>query len=127
MISLFELTVANYIDAAHFLRGYRVNCANIHGHTWRVEVTLQGRQLDSAGLLVDFNDIKKMIKEITAGFDHNLINAVGPFDNINPTSENLARHIYREMKKAVAPLEGIRVLKVVVAESRDTSAAYHEE
>lgn len=82
---MFEITVAKYIDSAHLLRGYQGKCANIHGHTWRVEVTLKGEQLNQIGLLVDFHDIKKIIKGVTEAFDHRLINDIEPFDRVNPS------------------------------------------
>lgn len=123
---LFELTVANYIDAAHLLRGYQGKCANIHGHTWRVEVTLKGEQLNEIGLLVDFNDVKSLIKEVTLAFDHKLINEVAPFDQVNPSSENLAKYLFHELIKGLSAYKGIQVVKVMVSESRDTAAVYYE-
>lgn len=123
---LFELTVANYIDAAHLLRGYQGKCANIHGHTWRVEVTLKGEQLNEIGLLVDFNDVKSLIKEVTLAFDHKLINEVVPFDQVNPSSENLAKYLFHELIKGLSAYKGIQVVKVMVSESRDTAAVYYE-
>lgn len=123
---MFELTVANYIDAAHLLRGYQGKCANIHGHSWRVEVTLKGEQLNQIGLLVDFNDIKSVIREVTAAFDHKLINEVEPFDQINPSSENLAKYLFQELRKGLSAYKGIEVVKVMVSESRDTAATYYD-
>lgn len=123
---MFEITVANYIDSAHLLRGYQGKCANIHGHTWRVEVTLKGEQLNEIGLLVDFHDIKKIIKEVTEAFDHKFINDIKPFDRVNPSSENLAKYFFYEIKKGLSAFDNVAIVKVLVSESRDTSAVYYE-
>lgn len=123
---MFEITVANHIDSAHSLRGYQGKCANIHGHTWRVEVTLKGENLNGIGLLVDFSEVKKIVREVTEAFDHKLINDIEPFDRVNPSSENLARYVYDEIKKRLSSYEGVSIVRVLVSESRDTSAAYYE-
>lgn len=123
---MFEITVASYIDAAHFLRGYQGKCANIHGHSWRIEVTLSGKTLNEIGLLVDFSDIKRIVKEAADLFDHKLINDIEPFDSINPSSENLAKYFFEKIKKSLSIYRGINVVKVLVSESRDTSAVYYE-
>lgn len=123
---MFEITVATHIDSAHLLHGYQGKCSNIHGHTWRVEVTLKGAQLNEIGLLIDFNEVKMVIKEVTAAFDHKLINDIEPFDQVNPSSENLAKYFFHEIKNGLSPYEGVFVVKVLVAESRDTSSVYYD-
>ena len=120
----YLLTVSQDFEAAHYLSGYPGNCANIHGHTWKVEITISGSQLDSVGMLVDFRDIRKELKAVLAQFDHVLINEVAPFDKINPTSENLACFIYQHMKGQFAHC---RLESVKVWESDHTWAAYGEE
>ena len=123
---MFEITVATHIDSAHLLRGYQGKCSNIHGHTWRVEVTLKGAHLNEIGLLIDFNEVKMVIKDVTAAYDHKLINDIEPFDQVNPSSENLANYFFDEIKKGLSPYENVLVVKVLVAESRDTSAVYYD-
>lgn len=123
---MFEIIVASYIDSAHFLRGYQGKCANIHGHTWKIEVTLSGKNLNEIGLLVDFNQIKKIIREAAELFDHKLINDIEPFSNINPSSENLAKYFFEKIKESLSIYSDIQVVKVLVSESRDTSAVYYE-
>lgn len=123
---MFEINAAVYFDGAHFLRDYQGKCANIHGHTWRVEVTVTGKQLNEQGLLLDFNIVKKIMKDVTDPFDHKLINDIEPFNKLNPSSENLAKHFFYEIKKKLATFAEINVQKVLVSESRDTSAVYFE-
>ena len=120
----YYLTVSQDFDAAHYLSGYSGNCANIHGHTWKVEITIAGSQLDSIGMLVDFRDIRTELTAVLDQFDHVLINEVPPFDKINPTSENLASFIYQHMKGQFA---GYRLESVKVWESDHTWATYREE
>lgn len=124
---MFEITVANHIDSAHFLRGYQGKCLNVHGHTWRIKVTLKGERLNELGLLVDFSEVKRIIGEVTECFDHKLINEIEPFDRINPSSENLARYVYCRVKEKIASLQNISVVKVSVSESRDTEAVYYKD
>lgn len=117
---MFELMVEESFDAAHALRGYEGPCENLHGHTWRVQVFLKGAKLDKIGLLDDFKHIKKELAAVLKAFDHRLLNDVAPFLFKNPTSENLAETIYRQLKKK---LKGIS--KVTVWESATTNASFY--
>ena len=118
---MFELTVEDSFDAAHALRGYDGPCENLHGHTWKVRVFLQGDQLNEIGLLEDFKNIKKHLKIILDEFDHTNLNDLALFQKINPSSENLAKIIFDKLK---ADLSGIS--KVTVFESPTTSASYSD-
>ncbi len=126
---MFEITVEETFAAGHFLRNYRGKCENLHGHNYKVEVTLAGRELDAAGLLLDFVEVKRLLRELAERFDHKLLNDVPPFDQLNPTAETIARHFYEELKRA---LEGtphrdrVRVARVRVWETETTSAAYSD-
>ena len=124
---MFELTVAVYMDSAHFLRGYQGKCAGVHGHSWKLEATVGGDRLNNLGLLIDFHDLKKIVQKAAGTFEHKLINDIEPFDKINPTSENLARHFFREIKDGLSAYQGIKLTRVLVSESRDTSAVYYED
>lgn len=116
---MFELTVEDTFDAAHALRGYDGPCENLHGHTWKVKVFLQGSELNKIGLLEDFKNIKKCLKTILDKFDHTNLNDLDLFQKINPSSENLSKIIYEKMKKNLN-----NVSKVTVFESPTTSASY---
>ena len=118
---MFELMVEETFDAAHALRGYEGPCENLHGHTWKVRIQLQGQKLDQIGLLEDFKVLKQELKTVLDQFDHKLLNDVKPFETENPSSENLARYIYKEMKKTKKCLT-----KVTVWESATSCAAYWE-
>ncbi|ACV64343.1 6-pyruvoyl tetrahydropterin synthase and hypothetical protein [Desulfofarcimen acetoxidans DSM 771] len=125
MSILFELKVTEHFDSAHYLREYPGKCKNVHGHTWYIEVVLQGENLDSTGILIDFSELKGLIKNIIEPFDHQLLNEQVPFEVDNPTSENLARYFYHEIKKKLSD-KPVKLVRVTVSESRATAAAYFE-
>lgn len=108
---MYSLIVKESFDAAHFLKDYKGKCAKIHGHTWYVEVEIQGEKLDKTGMLIDFGEIKKKIREILP--DHEFLNEVIP---INPTAENLSKHFFNEFEKEFSE-KGIKIKSVTVWES----------
>ena len=118
---MYELMVEDSFDAAHALRGYEGPCENLHGHTWKVQVFLSGEKLNKIGLLEDFKVIKKQLQDILAEFDHKLLNDLKAFEAENPSSENLARIIFKKMKEQSKALS-----RVVVWESHTAHAAYWE-
>ncbi|MCS7316278.1 MAG: 6-carboxytetrahydropterin synthase QueD [Bryobacterales bacterium] len=124
---MFEIAVEECFAAAHALRSYRGKCENVHGHNYKVEVALEGEQLDGAGLLVDFVELKRWLREIIERLDHRLLNDVAPFDRLNPTAENMARYFWEEVARelAASPHAGrVRVARVTVRETDSTCAVY---
>ncbi|MGC9972350.1 MAG: 6-carboxytetrahydropterin synthase QueD [Bryobacteraceae bacterium] len=121
---MFEVSVEETFAAGHALRGYRGKCENVHGHNYRVRVTLQGEQLDSAGLLVDFVELKRTLRAIVERLDHTFLNDVPPFDKLNPSAENMARYFYEEMTQGLAGDNAVRVAEVKIWETDTATAAY---
>jgi len=121
---MYELGVKRKFSAAHQLRGYRGKCEALHGHTFMVEVRVRAEGLNEIGLAMDFKEIKSVIDRILDRYDHALLNNVPPFDEINPSSENLARTIHDLVKNELA--EGVSVSGVTVWESEDAWASYQE-
>lgn len=110
---MFVIAVEQHFDAAHFLRGYQGKCEALHGHRFRVVARIAARDLDDTGMAYDFTRLKGHLGEILARFDHTCLNDVAPFDEVNPSSENLATTIYRELQVRLAgapvSLAGIEV------------------
>lgn len=120
---MYELTVESGFSAAHRLREYRGKCENLHGHNWRVEVTIASKQLDNGGMVIDFRKIKEKLGSILDKLDHTYLNELSEFKKINPTSENIASYIYSRLKKLITGKK-ITVKKVSVWETKDSSATY---
>lgn len=123
---MFEVCVEHTFAAAHQLRNYRGKCENLHGHNYRVQVSVEGRELAFNGLLFDFTDLKKALHGVAGYLDHKFLNELPPFDAVNPTAENIAKFICEEVQKSLPdpPVNGARVCQVKVWET-DTSLAIY--
>jgi len=121
----YELLVRDGFSAAHRLRAYKGKCEQLHGHNWHVDLRLAGNDLDPAGMLLDFGDIKRLLGEALRDLDHTYLNDVAPFDTINPSSENLAR-VIAERVAARLPA-GVRVVSLTTWESDRCAATYRPD
>ena len=99
---MYEITVEKYFEAAHYLRGYQGKCENVHGHRYKVVVKIGAEKLNKIGLAYDFTDLKRHLKDILDRYDHACLNDIKPFDKINPSAENIAAVIFKELKKKLA-------------------------
>ncbi|MFA4885303.1 MAG: 6-carboxytetrahydropterin synthase QueD [Desulfotomaculaceae bacterium] len=128
---MYELAVKTRFAAAHSLSDYIGPCARLHGHTWHVEVTFKGPDLNHTGMLLDFKEVKTSVKNIVDKLDHVNLNDLNPFikgGEENPTVENLARYIYQRLKLEFGDRErSVKVAVVRVWESPDASASYTED
>lgn len=124
---MYKITASVHFDAAHYLKDYPGKCAEIHGHRWVVGIQISGEELNEIGILIDFNDIKQYLREVTEKLDHRLINEVQPFDRINPTAENMARYIYESVKEKLSKdFPGLKIDFVEVCETPQAKAVYQE-
>ena len=124
--SLWRLTVRGEFASAHALRHYQGKCESLHGHNYSVEMVVEGETLTpDTELVVDFTVLKKELRAELALIDHVNLNEYSPFDTVNPSSENLARYIYRNMKARLAEMP-IRLYSVTVGETAMQSATYME-
>jgi 6-pyruvoyltetrahydropterin/6-carboxytetrahydropterin synthase len=122
---MFEVSVDETFSSGHALRGYKGKCENVHGHNYKVRVTLAGPELDSIGLLYDFVHLKQSIQGVIRTLDHRFLNDFAPFDTVNPSAENIARHIYEEIRKQMKTVaNGAEISQVTVWETDVTSATY---
>ena len=122
---MYELTVESDFSAAHLMRGHPGACARLHGHNYRVLVSVEGENLDATGMLVDFAELKAVFEGILGELDHRNLNEIPPFDEINPSSEHLARYVYGRMTDAFA--DRVRVSRVTIYESATSSVTYRED
>ena len=122
---MYILTVEDNFASAHQLRGYKGKCENIHGHNWKVVLSVKGERLNEIGLLIDFHDLKKMLKEILNDLDHKNINEIPPFDQINPSSENIAKYISEKMAFSLSKLSNdLKIDSVTIWESNTSRCTY---
>jgi len=124
--SVYEIYVQDHFSAAHALRGYNGNCSKVHGHNWIIEIFVQCRQLNSIGIGIDFRDVKESVKKILKRVDHTHLNDLDIFSDTNPTSENIARFLYKELE-ANLNTPYIKVSRVKVSETPGCGSSYWEE
>ena len=120
---MYQLSVEQHFDAAHFLRGYRGKCEALHGHRFQVVVKIKSDEVNDIGIVYDFVELKQQLRDILARFDHTCLNDVPPFDTINPSSENIAVTIYNELQPKLAGAP-VSLSGVEVWESLQTRVAY---
>jgi len=120
---MYELTVITQFAAAHQLRKFRGKCEKLHGHNWRIEVSLTGEKLNDAGLLIDFEEIKEATDRILEELDHSFLNELPQFKDQNPSSENIAAYIFEKLGSTLNNNQ-IKVTKVTAWESDSARASY---
>jgi 6-pyruvoyltetrahydropterin/6-carboxytetrahydropterin synthase len=125
---MYEVTVEGGFSSGHYLRNYKGKCENPHGHNYKVRITLRGESLDKAGLLLDFRDLKQVMRPVIDRIDHQMLNDLKPFDAINPSAENLAKFFYDETNLQLAEMTGgrVRVKDCTIYETDTTTATYYE-
>lgn len=129
---MYEIKVTDEFSGAHNLRHYKGKCERLHGHNWKVEVSLRARGLNAQGMVMDFSELKKKLKEVLSSLDHQYLNGIGHFKKNNPTSENIARFIHTELgKKGTAPFFAEKgrcplFLKVSVWETQNSCASFEK-
>jgi 6-pyruvoyltetrahydropterin/6-carboxytetrahydropterin synthase len=121
---MWELMVTGRFAAAHSLRNFKGRCEALHGHNWRVEVVVRGRELDEAGLVMDFGELKRLMNQALDELDHKHLNEVPPFDRDNPSSEMIARHLHGRVAAGLPA--GVEMARVSAWESEDSRATYLE-
>ena len=122
---MFRLTIHTAFAAAHNLTHYQGDCENLHGHNWKVEVSILTNELDKAGLGIDFKILKKETNTLLKTLDHKYLNELSPFTELSPSSENIARYLYGELTKIFGSKK-VKVEKVTVWESDFAAATYYE-
>ena len=125
---MFEITVQAGFSSGHYLRDYHGKCENPHGHNYRVLVTLVGERLEPNGLLLDFKQLKQVLKPTVEYLDHQMINDLQPFTTVNPSAENLAKYFFDKTAQELDTMtEGrVRVKDCTIYETDTSFAKYYE-
>ena len=122
---MYELMIESQFSAAHQLRGYKGKCEGLHGHNWRIQVTVSSEKLNDVGMAMDFHDLKAMTNEVISSLDHSFLNEVFPFTEKNPSSENIAKWIYDLINKKIKKKQ-CNMSSVTIWENETSSATYYE-
>jgi 6-pyruvoyltetrahydropterin/6-carboxytetrahydropterin synthase len=125
-MQMYELTIETGFASAHQLRGYRGKCENLHGHNWKVQISVMAERLNEIDIAIDFHDLKRIANEVISPLDHAFLNDIFPFTEKNPSSENIAKWIFDSMKKKIND-GNLRMSAVTVWESDTASASYYED
>lgn len=120
---MYEVTIIKSFSAAHMLAAVGGKCEELHGHNFKVEVTVAAQDVDSSGILIDFRNVKKWLQEILDNLDHQHLNEVPAFFGKNPSSENIAKYICGEMKLKSRQVE-VKIARVKVWESESAVVTY---
>jgi 6-pyruvoyltetrahydropterin/6-carboxytetrahydropterin synthase len=120
---MYELKVITRFAAAHRLTMVGAKCENMHGHNWKIEVVLQGDRLNSAGVLMDFGDVKALLRDIIARLDHQFLNELPMFVGGQPSSERIATFVADQLQQAL-DVPTVRVSRVSAWESEDACATW---
>ena len=121
---MFEVSVEHTFAAGHALRNYRGKCENVHGHNYRVRITLRGERLDATGMLADFTELKRILRGISEPLDHVFMNEIEPFITLNPTAENMAWYFCMQLQEQLKLDVPVEVAEVSVWETDIQSATY---
>ena len=120
---MYEVTIIKSFSSAHLLAQIGGKCEELHGHNFKVEVTVSAPDLKESGLLIDFRVVKKWLGEILDQMDHKYLNELPFFSGINPSAENIAKYICEEMEQKVKT-SGVNVARVKIWESENAAVTY---
>jgi len=120
---MYILTVLDDFSAAHRLPLSGGRCENLHGHNWKVEIEVRAEQLDESGMVIDFNDLKTIVRDVVQDLDHTFLNEHIGFQAQQPTAENIAAYIYQQLE-ALLPSERVTLQSIRVWESETSAASY---
>jgi 6-pyruvoyltetrahydropterin/6-carboxytetrahydropterin synthase len=116
---MYEVTILSHFSGAHRLRYLHGKCEELHGHNWKVEVSVVSDRLNKEGVVIDFQILKQRVEKVLKALDHTYLNDLPYFSGMEPSSENIAKYIFDQMKKE---LKAYRVtLKRVTAWESETA------
>ena len=126
MAARYELKVVTEFASAHTLRDYPGACSRMHGHNWKVELEAVATQLDDVGMGIDFKAMKKAANAVGDELDHRYLNELEPFKSVNPTAENIAAYMFRQISARLNS-DTIKVTALTLWETERACVRYTEE
>ncbi|RPH40440.1 MAG: 6-carboxytetrahydropterin synthase QueD [Desulfobulbaceae bacterium] len=121
---MFDIFIKTHFAGAHHLRDYPGDCENPHGHNWKIKVTVRATGLDELGMGIDFKILKKIVKEAVDKLDHRDLNNLPAFKEINPSSENIARYLFAELKQPLTH-ERYSLYSITILETDNSGLVYY--
>jgi 6-pyruvoyltetrahydropterin/6-carboxytetrahydropterin synthase len=121
---MYELKIITHFSGAHQLKEFEGACESLHGHNWKIEVYVRSETVDEAGVVIDFRALKKHVNEVVGTLDHKFLNELEPFQNQNPSSENIARYVAEQLALLLED-PAIEVSRVTAWESENACATYY--
>jgi len=118
---MYEIAVHSHFSGAHRLRYLHGKCEELHGHNWKVEVSVVSNRLGKEGVVIDFGILKQKVEKVLKPLDHTYLNDLPYFSGIEPSSENIAKYIFSRLKSELKEHPG--TLKRVTAWESETSGA----
>jgi 6-pyruvoyltetrahydropterin/6-carboxytetrahydropterin synthase len=113
---MFEIEREMTFSASHQLRGYKGKCERLHGHNFKVRVSVCSQNLDDIGMVMDFHELDELMRSAVHPFEHRHLNEITVFTKVNPTSENIAKVVGESITKS---LKG-RVLRLMYCDVYET-------
>ena len=126
MSASYTLKVIIDFASAHSLRDYPGECSRLHGHNWKLETEVTAKSLDHCGMALDFKVVRSAAKKVADRLDHRYLNEIAPFDELNPTAENIAAYFFKELSKELNN-ERVRVSATTIWETERACVTYRED
>ncbi|CUS77767.1 6-pyruvoyltetrahydropterin/6-carboxytetrahydropterin synthase [Candidatus Kryptonium thompsonii] len=123
---MYKISAQKRFSASHIIKDYPGECGRLHGHNWNVKVTVKAKELNDFGMAIDFKELSQILNEVIEKLDHYHLNDIPPFNEIQPTAENLAKFFYDELKSKLAQYKNVEIDSVEIWETEKYSAIYQE-
>ena len=122
---MYELTISTEFEAAHKIENYQGKCFRLHGHNWKVEVAVEGKELDELGMVIDFKVFKENVNKVIEEFDHQYLNELPTFQGKTPSAENISKYVFDTLQNRFS--DGIVLKYIKVWESPRSAVKYYLE
>ncbi|MDP3275865.1 MAG: 6-carboxytetrahydropterin synthase [Deltaproteobacteria bacterium] len=121
---MWEIQHETVIGAAHQLRYTAGEGERLHGHNWRIRAFVRANALDETGFVLDFAFLARTLRELVEPWEHVFLNEIPPWNEINPTAENLAKFVGESLQRLVGD-DRVWVDRVVIGETDECIATYY--